>query len=141
MKEYRNSYSYGSVAYNLEPELQRDDRVNKFDIRVERRRGLSKKNPLAMLGLYASVSAVVFCVVMLLIQYVTISYNQKTITDLKAEIKTIEDEIYNVEVQTAETLDMANVKKVAIGKLGMVVPQDNQVMYISVPNEDYTVNY
>ena len=57
------------------------------------------------------------------------------------EISQVEDEIYNAEVKIAETLDVNYIKKIAVGKLGMVEPDDSQLMYISVPNEDYTVNY
>lgn len=134
-----NNYSYGSLAYDYES--VQEEKLNRYDVRVEKRRGLSKRNPFAFAATIISVACCAVLFIMLLTQYVTISYNQSIITDLKNEIKTVEDEIYNVDVQIAETLDLANVKRIAIGKLGMVTPADNQVMYISVPKEDYTVNY
>ena len=139
MKNYNvNRYAYNSnLAYDYRYE---EDYGNKFDIRVEKSRGLSKSKP--KIGFFPFCgSLVVVAVVALLFQYTQISTLENGIAKVKDEIKAIEDEIYNADVKIAETLDVNYVKKIAIGKLGMVEPTDGQLMYISVPNQDYTVNY
>jgi len=137
MKNYSvNDYNRGSLAYKEYVEEE-----NKFDVRVAKVKGVSKKNPTSPLKIGLLIVSIVAIVVSLLAQYATIAFNQNRINSVKAEIKGIEDEIYNVDVQIAETLDLANVKKIAIGKLGMVMPSDNQLMYVEVPKKDYTVNY
>ena len=142
MKNYsvNNSYTYNNsnLAYKLPYQEEYD---NRFDIRVEPSRGLSKQRPFVKLYSIAFVALLAGVLLSSVIQYVTIHSIEAKIQNTKNEIKQVEDEIYNAEVKIAETLDVNYVKKIAVGKLGMVEPDDSQLMYISVPNEDYTVNY
>lgn len=142
MKNYsvNNSYTYNNsnLAYKLPYQEEYD---NRFDIRVERQRGLSKRRPFLKVSCFAAVGLAALVLLSIVFQYVTIHSIEAKIQSTKNEIKQVEDEIYNAEVKIAETLDVNYVKKIAIGKLGMVEPDDSQLMYISVPNEDYTVNY
>ncbi|MCQ2749025.1 MAG: septum formation initiator family protein [Clostridia bacterium] len=142
MKNYNvnSSYTYNNsnLAYKLPYQEEYD---NRFDIRVERQRGLSKRRPFVKLYSIAFVALLAGVLLSSVIQYVTIHSIEAKIQSTKNEIKQVEDEIYNAEVKIAETLDVNYVKKIAVGKLGMVEPDDSQLMYISVHNEDYTVNY
>lgn len=134
-----NRYTYnGNLAYNFQYE---EDYGNKFDIKVERTKGLSKREPYKNVKIFFASIFFVGIIGSLLAQYASISTLESRISNTKDEIKTIEDEIYEVDVKIAETLDVKHIRKIAVGKLGMVEPSDSQLMYISVPNEDYTVNY
>lgn len=142
MKNYNvnSSYTYNNsnLAYKLP---YREEYDNRFDIRVERQTGASSNRPFAKIKAIGFVALIATVLLSSVVQYVTIHSIDARIQNTKNEIKLVEDEIYNAEVKIAETLDVNYVKKIAIGKLGMVEPDDSQLMYISVPNEDYTVNY
>ena len=140
MRNYNvnNYYTYNS---NLAYDEYYEQENNRYDIRVEKTRGLSKAQPKMGAISAIMVSFAVVAIFALLFQYAQLCTLDNSIKNVKSEISQIEDEIYNADVQIAETLDVNYIKKIAVGKLGMVEPNDSQLMYISVPNENYTVNY
>lgn len=141
MKNYgvNNYYTYNSnLAYD---ERYYEQENNRYDVRVEKTRGLSKARPHLTLVPVVLASAAVIAVIALLFQFVQLSTLDYSIKMVKGEISQIEDEIYNADVQIAETLDVNYIRKIAVGKLGMIEPSDEQLMYISYTNENYTVNY
>ncbi|MCQ2978701.1 MAG: hypothetical protein MJ245_02775 [Clostridia bacterium] len=141
MRNYNvnNYYTYNSnLAYD---ERYYEKEVNNYDVRVEKTRGLSKRQPkMAVVSAFLA-SLVVVAVFALLFQYVQCCTLEHNIDMRKNDIKHIEDQIIDTDVKIAENLDVNYIKKVAVGKLGMVEANDTQKMYIPVPNENYTVNY
>ncbi|MCQ2910645.1 MAG: hypothetical protein MJ244_00505 [Clostridia bacterium] len=141
MKNYNGSnyYSYNSnLAYN---ERYYEREVNNFDVRVEKTRGLSKSKPkMAVVSVFL-VSLIVVAVFAFLFQYVQCCTLDHNIELRKTEIKHIEDQIIDTDVKIAENLDAAYIKKIAIGKLGMVEANDSQKVYIETSHEDATISY
>ncbi len=134
-----NNYIYGNLAYEEE---ERSADYRNFDIKVEKTPGLSvRPKPISKSSLLLLCVAVFVAAITVLTQYTTGKYKQSLIVGLQSEIKQVEDEIYNTDVKIAETLDINNVKKIAMGKLGMVSTADYQVRYIDIPSSNYTVNY
>ena len=87
------------------------------------------------------VSLIVVAVFAFLFQYVQCCTLDHNIELRKTEIKHIEDQIIDTDVKIAENLDAAYIKKIAIGKLGMVEANDSQKVYIETSHEDATISY
>lgn len=133
------SYVYGSAAQ--QPDIQRE-------LEQKPRRALSnttRKN--RDKARHMSLGYVVFLVaVMCVAGYVLIHYLQlqTDITNATERIARQERELNNLRVSNDEELsritssvDMEEVKRVAIGELGMVYPQEGQIIIYSSEGQDY----
>lgn len=89
-------------------------------------------------------------VALLLTVYVCIAYlqDQSTIREINKEIIALENELSNTRDAnnfTATTLDQAidfdYIYEVAVGKLGMVFPNENQTIRYKKPDHDYVRQY
>jgi len=73
-----------------------------------------------------------------------IMFKQSSIVNTQnniAVIKGVDNEIDSIKAQIAENIDSKYIEKRAIEHLGMVRPKAHQIIYVSVPKENYTVQY
>lgn len=150
-RKYRGTYNYDNLArkYSVEEE-KRQERLEKIRVKSER---YAKRNEQAAAGLNSGIdllSAVVLslalvCIVAFGLQYLVVS---SQITEMKKEvsaldssykeIKSMNDEAYNA---INSSVDIGHVYEVAVGELGMVFPDDNQVVNYDYREEGYVRQY
>ncbi|HCC07982.1 MAG TPA: hypothetical protein DEP72_07510 [Clostridiales bacterium] len=134
MRNNQNQYVHGSLAYKLNT----NDEVEKVR---KRQRKVNKELFFYRLNLIISIFVVFGMVAGLMTQYSSVAYKQDQLKKIEKEIKLTQDNLYDAKVEVAESMDSSNVHKVATQKLGMVKAADYQMIYIDVPEENYTIKY
>ena len=65
----------------------------------------------------------------------------KTVATLESELSQLKEENNAYESQVTSDVDLNNIKKIAIGRLGMNYPTDDQKKTYSVPSNSYVRQY
>lgn len=150
-RNYRGSYNYDNLArkYSVAEE-QRQERLEKIRTKSERNTKNSQQAAANMNSGIDFISVVVLslaivCMVAFGLQYLVVS---SQITEVKKEvsalntsykeIKSMNDEAYNA---IDNSVDIGHVYEVAVGELGMVFPDDNQVVNYEYQEEGYVRQY
>ena len=60
---------------------------------------------------------------------------------LKTELSTLKNQNSELQAKIADETDLTYIEQEARGRLGMTEPQPYQLVYISVPQQSYTVQY
>lgn len=127
-KRISGNYTYGNVAYNIQPERKPEARpVKRTKI------GKSKKSKNALkIKLKLMRSVALFGVVTFLILSRTAQINSLTanVRSLKKEITNVQKENANLEVQIASACNLKNIEETATNSHKMITPNSNNVKYI-----------
>lgn len=137
-------YTYGNVAYELQPDytpyrVREEEERRKEAARIAkeeaREHRISSMKMIAMaLVLFAGCIAFMGMHVVVDHAEVSLRRQKSTLEDLKSANAILEAEL-------TEQLDMDYIKQEATERLGMSEPQPYQVVYIDVPKQSYTVQY
>ena len=65
----------------------------------------------------------------------------KSVATLESELSQLKEENNAYESQVTSDVDLNNIKKIAIGRLGMNYPKDDQKKTYSVPSNSYVRQY
>lgn len=123
-RKYQTKYMYGSVAYDLEPEVQ-------SKIKTKAKSG--KKNKASYkLKLMGTILVVFLLSFLLVYRFTLVMKLTYDIRNLKTQITEVNNDNENIKIQLAQMNNIKLIEKIAIEKGGMVVPDATQIKYVSV---------
>lgn len=128
------AYSYGNLAF-------KEDSLRQEKRKLRKVKSINKDAVVCRLGLLGGAIAVFFMVVVVMSGYSNIEYKQMEKNARIKELKLIQDELADVKVAIASNVNVENIEKLAVNKLGMIKPAEYQIVYVSNNNENYTVKY
>lgn len=144
LKRGTSYYTYGNVAYELQPDYtphplqeekrRREEEAREAKAEARERRVSTAKMILTALVLFAGCIVFMGMHVLVANEELSLRKQKGVLADLKAENAILEAEI-------TEKLDMDFIKEEAIKRLGMSEPQPYQIVYIDVPRQSYTVQH
>lgn len=129
-KRISGNYTYGNVAYDIQPERQPEVRP------VKRTKvGKSKKSKRALkLKLKLMRSVALFGAVIFLVLSRTAQINSLTadVRSVKKDITIMQKENANMEVQIASACNLKSIEETATNSYKMIIPGSGSVRYIQV---------
>lgn len=145
-KRYAAGYENGAAVRKLEPqweqeEVRRPRPVEQPDVqpKVKIRQGIDLVSALFLMS--AIVATLFVCVNYLKVQSDVVQLN-KSISSLEKQITSLEKENNALEaVLENEKYDLETVYQMAVGVLGMVYPNNNEIIYYNNESEGYFRQY
>lgn len=145
-RHYMTTYENGSAARQLQPQWEQDE--VRRPRRVEQQEAQPKVKAIqgidlisALLLMTAIMATLFVCVNYLKVQSDVVQLN-KSITTLEKQITNLDKENDALEaVLENETYDLETVYQMAVGVLGMVYPNNNEVIYYNNESEGYFRQY
>lgn len=144
LKRGNSYYTYGNVAYELQPDYtphplyeekrRKEEEAKEAKAEARERRVSTAKMILTVLVLFAGCIAFMGMHVIVASEEISLRKQKGELAELKAANAILEAEI-------TEKLDMDFIKEEAIKRLGMSEPQPYQIVYIDVPRQSYTVQH
>lgn len=123
-KKYSKNYVYGSVAYDIQPEIKHEKK------QIKRRKTKSKvKVKLKVVG---SIMAIAIISLLTLTRFASIIRLTYDIRTVKSDIKKVQEANENTRVQIAKVSNIKSIEETAVNKLGMIIPDKNQIVYMDV---------
>ncbi len=152
-EKYRNNqrmnagsyYSYGNVAYELQPDYnpyrfrEEEEERRKAEERLAQAEDREDRiSSVKMLGvaLVLFIGCIAFMGMNVLVDNPEVSLRRQ-----KAELENLKSSNAILEAELTEQLDMDYIRTEATERLGMSEPQSYQVVYIDVPKQSYTVQH
>lgn len=123
-KKYSKNYVYGSVAYDIQPEIKREKKPVK---RVKTRN--KAKIKLKMVGSIMVIAVISLLTLTRFASIIRLTYDIRT---AKSDIKKVQETNENTRVQMAKASNIKSIEETAVNKLGMVIPDKSQIVYIDV---------
>lgn len=127
-----SNYVYGTAAEKIEYDVYEHNQVLK---EKKIRRNNAKIKWKVVFGIVIVFS---LCLV-LMYRYALITEMNLTAINSEKEYKQIKDENSRLRVEIEKQTDINTIREIAEGKLNMHKPEKNQIVYIYVPKNDYTV--
>lgn len=100
---------------------------------------LLQRKDIIFLSLFVCVT-LVFCIFYLSLQH-TMSQEMSQVAALKTELNSLVDENTAAAERLNSTVDLTSIYTIATGQLGMVYPQENQIIPYTSSNSDYVKQY
>ena len=138
-------YTYGNVAYELQPEYnpyrfrEEEEERRTAEERLAHAEAMEdRKASLKMIG----VALVLFlgCIAFMGM-HVVADNAEVSLRRQKSELESLKSANAILEAELTEQLDMDFIRTEAAERLGMSEPQPYQVVYIDVPKQSYTVQH
>ena len=124
------------------PASQSEKRRQQLSKEAQRNREKARSMGRGFVIFLAAVSvAVLFCCVNYLQLKSEVTGKMKTVATLESELSQLKEENNAYESQVTSDVDLNNIKKIAIGRLGMNYPTDDQKKTYSVPSNSYVRQY
>lgn len=118
------NYVYGSVAYDIQPEIKQERKP------VKRKKAKSKvKIKLKVVG---SVMVIALISLLTLTRFASMIRLTYDIREVKSDIKKVQEANENTRVQMAKMSNIKSIEKTAVNELGMVIPDTSQIVYMDV---------
>lgn len=142
--KYTSAYTSGSAARKLQPQWEERPRViqeQEPEIQRKPRVGHGIDAISMLLLMMAIVATLVLCVNYLKVQSDVIQLN-KSVSSLENKITSIKKENDALEASLEnQIVDLEYVYEIAVGTLGMVYPNNNEVIYYNNESEGYYRQY
>lgn len=138
-------YTYGNVAYELQPDYspyrfrEEEEERRKAEERLAKEEARENRiSSVKMIGvaLVLFVGCIAFMGMNVLVDNAEVSLRKQ-----KSELENLRSANAILEAELTEQLDMDFIKTEATERLGMSEPQSYQVVYIDVPKQSYTVQH
>lgn len=138
-------YTYGNVAYELQPDYnpyrfrEEEEERRKAEERlakVEARENRISSIKMIGVALVLFIGCIAFMGMNVLVDNAEVSLRKQ-----KSELENLRSSNAILEAELTEQLDMDFIRTEATERLGMSEPQAYQVVYIDVPKQSYTVQY
>lgn len=121
------NYVHGSVAVKIPSQKQREENI----VKKNNINKINKAKPH-----YKKFITMVICIsifsIFTLVRYVNILKLNSDIRSIKKEIKLLQNENENINVELANLNKIKNIDKIAIEKYGMIIPHPSDINYIDV---------
>lgn len=143
---YTSEYMTGSAARKLQPqweerEVSKPRVVEQPEIKRKPRVGHGIDAISMLLLMIAIVATLVLCVNYLKVQSDVIQLN-KSVSSLESKITSVKKENDALEASLEnQIIDLEYVYKIAVGTLGMVYPNNNEIIYYNNESEGYFRQY
>ena len=138
-RNYNRMYVYGNTARRLEVQRQIAEPVKK-PVQHEVRKNRDKARHMSM-GYVLFLATALIAAGLILVNYVQL---QAELTNMTKVISTRESELTNLQMSNDEaynrvmsSIDLEEVKRIAIGELGMVYAQEGQIYTYKNESNDY----
>lgn len=132
MIEAGDKYVYGTAAKKLEYDVYENNKV----LKAKKQQRNNNKVKLRMVFNLVFVFSLVFA---MMYRYALITEMNYEIDKLNVQYNKIRDENSRLKLEIEKTMNLASIEKIAEEKLGMQKPDKNQIVYVSVPKNDYTI--
>lgn len=132
MNQMGYEYVYGSAARQLEYDVYEENQVLKAKKTYRSHRKIKLRMVMAILAVFAAGLAV-------MCRYAIITRIGYQINQRQKAYEMIRNENSLLRVQIETKTDLNEIKEIAENRLGMQMPDKNQIIYIKVPRNDYTV--
>lgn len=138
-------YTYGNVAYELQPDYspyrfrEEEEERRKAEERLAKEEARENRiSSVKMIGvaLVLFAGCLAFMGMNVLVDNAEVSLRQQ-----KNELENLKSSNAILEAELTEQLDMDFIRTEATERLGMSEPQSYQVVYIDVPKQSYTVQH
>lgn len=138
-------YTYGNVAYELQPDYspyrfrEEEEERRKAEERLAKEEARENRiSSIKMIGvaLVLFVGCLAFMGMSVLVDNAEVSLRRQ-----KNELENLKSSNAILEAELTEQLDMDFIRTEAKERLGMSEPQSYQVVYIDVPKQSYTVQH
>lgn len=123
-KKQSKNYVYGNVAYDIQPEIKKE----KKPIKKTKTKNKAKVKLKMVRGIFI-ISVISFLTLTRFASMIRLTYDIRAV---KSDIKKIQETNENTRVQMAKLSNIKGLEETALGKLGMIIPDKNQVVYIDV---------
>ena len=127
-----SNYVYGTAAEKIEYDVYEHNEVLKEKKRMRNNAKAKWKGVFGIMIIFS------LCFV-LMYRYALITEMSLTATKSEKEYNEIKNENSRLRVEIEKQTDIDTIKKIAEEKLDMHKPEKNQIVYIYVPKNDYTV--
>jgi cell division protein FtsL len=124
--KYQKHYTYGNVAYEIQPQINHEEKVKK---KIKKNTKAEINIKLKMMGLIGMLTV---CSFLLLCRFAQINTLTGNLRSLKSDIKSVQKENENLEVQIARVNNIKDIESKAVSTYGMVVPDKSAVVYIDI---------
>lgn len=124
-KKY-NNITYGNVAYELKPEIEKEER------KKHKAKPIKKNKNSLKLKLISFVGVTFLCGLLILYRFAVIISLSGDVRSIKTKISTMQNENQNLIVELSKSSNIRYVDKMASEKYGMVVPNRKNTMFIDV---------
>lgn len=123
-KKYSKNYIYGNVAYDIQPEIEHEKKP------LKRRKTKNKvKVKLKMIRNIMIISIISLLTLTRFASIIKLTYDIRTV---KSDIKKVQEANENTRVQMAKASNIKGIEETAVTKLGMMIPDKSQIVYIDV---------
>jgi cell division protein FtsL len=123
-KKYSKNYVYGSTAYDLQPETNDEKRQ-----KVVKKPKKNQKSKFKLMGNVIAISIISLFILTRFASIVKLTYDVRAV---KSEIRKVQEENENIKVEIAKSDNIRSLEQAAVGKLGMIIPDKKQIVYIDV---------
>ncbi len=148
----KNYYVHGNTVRELEAPVRRNPRTRRELEEVRRRknrRNAARRNrQRAMEMSRGYVAFLTVCVLVTAVTAVMFIRMQSQLTDRMRSVANLESQVINLQADNdaryksiTTSVDLNHVKDVAINKLGMNYPTEDQVVYYSIENNNFMDQY
>ena len=148
----KNYYVHGNTVRELEAPVRRNPRTRRELEEVRRRknrRNAPRRNrQRAMEMSRGYVAFLTVCVLVTAVTAVMFIRMQSQLTDRMRSVANLESQVINLQADNdaryksiTTSVDLNHVKDVAINKLGMNYPTEDQVVYYSIENNNFMDQY
>ena len=131
-----NTYVYGSTARKIAP-VRPEWEVQSKLAASKRKRHAASLNIGYVLFLVVAIATAAF----VLINYIQLQSEltglSKTIVSMEKELNTMRDANNDAYQRAVNSIDMEEIRRVAVEELGMVYAQEEQIVLYDAPNNDY----
>ncbi len=129
-KRMSGSYTYGNVAYDIQPKVKPEVRpVKRNKVGKSKKAQRALKVKLKLMCAIALFGAITFLV---LSRAAYINSLTADVRGIKKDITTIQKDNANLEVQIASACNLKSIEETALNGMHMVTPNSNSVEYIKV---------
>lgn len=151
MREYRQTYrryyTDGTAARKLaeQPEYIRPERTYEEELpryakvrKAQKERGLKlAMHPAFAVFLAMSVAATLAACTLMLSMQAKVTNQSKSISMLQSELETLTDNNNAYETRINSSVNLEQIRDIALNQLGMVYPVEGQVVYYNLMEADY----
>lgn len=133
--EFQPAYDPQYPNAPVNPKKKKTRKVSRTD-RKEKRYNFFYK-----IRLFFAVFIVFLGCLLTMCSYAAVTRQKMQISEMREELAALQSDNRAMEAEISEQIDLTDIKRQAMTRLGMKEPQSYQIVYIDVPKQSYTVSY
>lgn len=125
-EKQRKRYTYGNVAYDIEPEIKEKSQ------KIHKKKRNNKKNLKVKLKLMSTIITIFLISFLLVCRFTTIISMSNEVRQIRAQVEDMQKENDNIKVEIATLNNIKNIEDIAVSKEGMIAPNPDEIYYVKV---------